>query len=46
MAEEPEASSQISIRQFFETQLRVARIISAEKVANADKLLKLQCGNL
>jgi len=32
----------ISIEQFFEIDLRVARVISAEKVPNADKLLKLQ----
>ena len=32
----------ISIRKFFETQLRVARILSVERVPKADKLLKLQ----
>ena len=32
----------ISIRTFFETELRVARVISAERVPNADRLLKLQ----
>ena len=32
----------ISIRKFFETELRVARVISAERVPNADRLLKLQ----
>jgi methionyl-tRNA synthetase len=35
-------SQPITIRKFFETQLRVARIVSAEPVPNADKLLKLQ----
>ena len=34
--------SKISIRKFFETELRVARVISAERVPNADRLLKLQ----
>jgi methionyl-tRNA synthetase len=32
----------ISIQKFFETQLRVARILSVERVPKADKLLKLQ----
>lgn len=32
----------ISIQKFFETELRVARIVSAERVVNADKLLKLE----
>ncbi len=32
----------IGIRKFFETELRVARVISAERVPNADRLLKLQ----
>jgi methionyl-tRNA synthetase len=32
----------IDIRQFFETKLRVAKILAAERVENADKLLKLQ----
>ncbi len=32
----------ISIRKFFQTELRVARVISAERVPNADRLLKLQ----
>jgi methionyl-tRNA synthetase len=32
----------LSIDRFFETELRVARIVAAEPVENADKLLKLQ----
>ena len=32
----------ISINQFFETQLRVARVLSVERIPNADRLLKLQ----
>ena len=32
----------ISIQTFFEIELRVARVISAERVPNADRLLKLQ----
>jgi methionyl-tRNA synthetase len=32
---------QISIEQFFELDLRVARILSAERVPNTDKLLQL-----
>jgi methionyl-tRNA synthetase len=32
----------IDIDRFFETQLRVARIVSAERVPNTDKLLQLQ----
>jgi len=32
----------ISIDKFFETQLRVGHVISAERIENADKLLKLQ----
>ncbi len=32
----------ISIAKFLETQLRVARVISAERVPDSDKLLKLQ----
>ena len=35
-------SPRISIRKFFETELRVARVISAERVPNADRLLQLQ----
>jgi methionine--tRNA ligase beta chain len=35
------ASKQISIEQFFEVDLRVAKILSAEKVENADRLFKL-----
>ena len=34
-------TKQISIEQFFEVDLRVAKIVSAEKIENADKLLKL-----
>jgi len=32
----------ISITKFFETELRVAEILSAERVTGADKLLKLE----
>jgi methionyl-tRNA synthetase len=32
----------ISIGKFFETQLRVARVVAAERVAGTDRLLKLQ----
>ena len=32
----------ISIKKFFETELRVAEILSAERVPGADKLLKLE----
>ena len=32
----------ISIDKFFETQLRAGQIVSAERIENADKLLKLQ----
>jgi len=32
---------QITIDQFFETDLRVAKILSAERVPNTDKLLKM-----
>ena len=35
-------SSKIPIQQFFDVHLRVARVISAERVENTDKLLKLQ----
>ena len=45
-AAEPEKAApgppRISIKRFFEADLRVARILSAEKVENADKLLKLR----
>jgi len=46
VSEEAEVQ-QINIRKFFETQLRVARILSAERVPNADKLLqmKIDLGN-
>ncbi len=37
-----EATAKISIRRFFETELRVARVISAVRVPNADRLLMLQ----
>ena len=35
------AEKEISIDQFFETELRVAKILSAERVLNTDKLLKM-----
>ena len=35
-------SNQISIDRFFDIELRVARILTAEKVEKADKLLKLE----
>ncbi len=35
-------SPKISIRKFFEIELRVARVISAARVPNADRLLQLQ----
>ncbi|MGF9914975.1 methionine--tRNA ligase [Paenibacillus ehimensis] len=38
----PEASPEISIDDFFKVDLRVAEVIAAEPVKNADKLLKLQ----
>ena len=40
----PQASEpkRIKIEKFFETELRVARVLSAERVENADKLLKLR----
>ncbi|MDH3626586.1 MAG: methionine--tRNA ligase subunit beta [Acidobacteriota bacterium] len=41
-AEEPKPDPKISINKFFETELRVARILEAERVENADRLLKLQ----
>lgn len=34
-------AKQITIQQFFETDLRVAKILSVERIPNADKLLKL-----
>lgn len=40
-AEAPEPK-RINIKQFFETDLRVALVLSAERVENADRLLKLQ----
>lgn len=39
---DPTRQSLLSIERFFETELRVARVLSAERVANTDKLLKLQ----
>ncbi len=39
---EERPTQQISIQKFFETELRVARIVAAERVPNADKLLKLR----
>ena len=41
MSEEAEVQ-QINIHKFFETQLRVARILSAERVPNADRLLQMK----
>ena len=38
----PEQRKRITIDQFFEIDLRVARILSAERVAGTDRLLKLQ----
>jgi methionyl-tRNA synthetase len=35
-------SREISINQFFQTEMRVARVLSAENVPNTDKLLKLE----
>lgn len=37
-----ERPNQITIDQFLEVELRVARIIAAERVPDADRLLKLQ----
>ena len=37
-----EQTKTISIKQFFDTQLRVAKVLAAERVAGTDKLLKLQ----
>lgn len=37
-----DSSKQITIDQFLEIDLRVATIVSAERVPNADRLLKLQ----
>ncbi len=41
---EPQESGppRISIHKFFETELRVGRIVAAERVPNADKLLQLR----
>jgi methionyl-tRNA synthetase len=41
-AEKPETTPQITIDEFFKTQLRVARVVAVETIPNADKLLKLQ----
>ncbi|MEA2553516.1 MAG: methionyl-tRNA synthetase, partial [Fimbriimonadaceae bacterium] len=38
----PKASSEITIDDFAKVQLRVARVLEAEPVEGADKLLKLQ----
>jgi methionyl-tRNA synthetase len=38
----PPEPKRLSIDRFFETELRVAQILSAERVENTDKLLKLQ----
>jgi methionyl-tRNA synthetase len=40
--EAPQGPSLIGIKKFLETELRVARVISAERVPNADRLLKLR----
>ena len=37
-----EEPRRISIQQFFDTELRVAKIVEAERVPKADRLLKLQ----
>lgn len=34
--------SRISIERFFETELRVARVLEAERIENADRLLRLR----
>ncbi|WP_274651778.1 methionine--tRNA ligase [Paenibacillus humicola] len=41
-AETPEAKPEITIDEFAKIELRVATVLSAEPVKNADKLLKLQ----
>jgi methionyl-tRNA synthetase len=38
---ERQAGPRITIDRFFETELRVACVVSAERIPNADKLLKL-----
>ncbi|MDA8019755.1 MAG: methionine--tRNA ligase [Thermoanaerobaculia bacterium] len=38
---EPTAEERIGIEQFFETQLRVARVVDAEKVPKSSKLMQL-----
>jgi len=40
--EEPKMSEKISYEQFQKIELRIARVVAAEKVAKADKLLKMQ----
>ena len=40
--EKPKPTNLISIHQFFEMQLKVAKITAAERVPGTDKLLKLQ----
>lgn len=37
-----QSTKQITIDQFSETDLRVARVVAAERVPDADRLLKLQ----
>lgn len=39
---EPKVPSEITIDDFFKTDLRVAKVLSCEKVEKSDKLLKLQ----
>lgn len=41
-SQEPKAPSEITIDDFMKVQLRVARVLEAEPVEGADKLLKLQ----
>lgn len=36
------AAPRIGIKKFFETELRVARVLAAERVPDTDRLLKLQ----
>ena len=40
--EEAPEPKRISIDKFFQTELRVAKVLEVERVENADKLLKLQ----
>jgi methionyl-tRNA synthetase len=39
---EEQGVQRITIDRFFETDLRVARVLSAERIPNADRLLKLE----